>query len=308
MTPQSYGLGRTVRDVSAHLRLAAADRLALAPRARVPEPMVVDDPDEVARFGEGGAGQPAMRSVYEFSARALSALTPRGGCVIDLGVGSGHALAHFLRGRPDTTAVGVDLSKQMLGLARTTFEKAAVADRVRLEHADITALPYEFHRERVDAVSALWTLHQLPDDETAAEALKQIAVLHAEHGAAVWLFDFQRLASPATLPAVFSTTEPGYPAQLRADAIRSEAAAFTDTELLRLLATAGLGRARCRTSTPLRLFQAAWLPTASRTGARPDSWHPPGLDAESARKAALLQRAFSASPARPHPRDPYART
>ena len=297
------GRGRSVRDVLAHLRLAAVDRRARGPRARVPEPMVVDDPDEVARFSAGGASQPAMRSVYEFSARALSTLTPEGGRVVDLGVGSGHALAHFLRGRPDATAIGVDLSKPMLDQARATFRRAGVAGRVRLVHGDITDLPLELHQERVEAVCSLWTLHQLPDDEAAGAALGQIAGFCAEHGAAMWLFDFQRLGSPATLPAVFSATEPGYPARLRDDAIRSEAAAFTDTELLRMLGTAGLGRTRCRTSTPLRLFQVAWLP-AERPGARPATWRPPGLDAESARKAALLQRAFGASHSRPHPRDP----
>lgn len=302
MTGTGGGRGRTARDVWAHVRLAVSDAYHRAPRPRVPEPMVVDDPEEVRRFSEGGAVLPAMRSVYDFNARAISALTPAGGRVLELGVGAGHALAHFLLGRPDATAVAVDLSEQMLKEAGATLAAHGLTDRVALVPADATDLPSEIRSAGADTVSALWTLHQLPDDAALDAALRQIAGIRDAHGAAVWLLDFHRLAAPSTLDRLLSATEPGYPEQLRADAIRSEAAAFTDEELRRRLAAAGLADARCRTSSPLRMLQAAWLPGRPHPSARPGRWAAPDLDAESRRKAALLQRAFKASDARPYPR------
>jgi tRNA (cmo5U34)-methyltransferase len=291
----------TARDVWTHIRLAARDSRCRAERVRVPEPMVIEDPAEVRRFGEGGATQPAMRSVYDFNARALSALTPEGGRVLDLGVGAGQALAHFLRGRPDVTAVGVDLSPTMLAVARDTFEHHAVAVRVRLVQADIGDLPPDVSGERFDTVATLWTLHQLPDNSALSAVLRRIAALREEHGSAVWLLDFQRLADPRTFPDLLTATEPGYPARLRADAVHSESAAFTADELRGQLQAAGLSDARRKTSRPLRMLHAAWLPAARRAQSGAGRWTAFPLDPVTRRKAALLQRAFGASAARPFP-------
>ncbi len=292
----------TLRDLLAHIRLAARDSRHRAERVRVPEPMVIEDPAEVRRFSDGGATQPAMRSVYEFNARALSTLTPRGGRVLDLGVGAGQALAHFLRGRPDVTATGVDLSPTMLTAARATFEHYGVADRVRLVEADIGDLPPEICGERFDTVATLWTLHQLPDSDALSTTLRQIAALREKHGSALWLLDFQRLADPRTFPDLLTVTEPDYPGPLRADALHSESAAFTADELRDQLQAAGLADAHHRTTRPLRMLHAAWLPAVYRSVPGFARWTAVPLDPVTRRQAALLQRAFGASAARPFPR------
>ena len=62
-------------------------------RVRVPEPMVMDDPESVAHFHEGGLQNPGMQAVYDFGARAVDALLPLNGRLLDLGVGSGRALS-----------------------------------------------------------------------------------------------------------------------------------------------------------------------------------------------------------------------
>jgi SAM-dependent methyltransferase len=103
--------------------------------------MVMDDPESVAQFHEGGASNPGQQAVYDFSARALDALVPHGGRLIDLGVGSGRALSALLRRRPDIEATAVDLAPNMLASARELFVAEGHADRVELIEADITALP-----------------------------------------------------------------------------------------------------------------------------------------------------------------------
>jgi tRNA (cmo5U34)-methyltransferase len=49
----------------------------------------MNDPDSVEEFHAGGASSAGMQAVYDLSARALDALLPTGGRLLDLGVGSG---------------------------------------------------------------------------------------------------------------------------------------------------------------------------------------------------------------------------
>jgi release factor glutamine methyltransferase len=54
---------------------------------------------------------------------------PRGGRVLDLGVGSGAILVSLLAERPDATGVGVDISPAALAVAARNAEVLGVADR-----------------------------------------------------------------------------------------------------------------------------------------------------------------------------------
>jgi tRNA (cmo5U34)-methyltransferase len=226
-------------DIWATFSAAVRDSLRAADRPRNPEPMVIEEPAAVSRFSEGGATQAAMRSVYDVNARALSALIPPHGRLLDLGVGAGQALAYLMHRRPDITAVGVDLSPAMLSAAEQTLARQGLSDRIRLLAADITNLPPLLSDDIFSAISCLWTLHQLPDTEMLSAVLRQIAALRDRHGAAVWMLDFHRLASPRSFPALLAATEPGYPRLLRDDAIASEAAAFRRDEVDPPLRAAG---------------------------------------------------------------------
>jgi release factor glutamine methyltransferase len=54
---------------------------------------------------------------------------PRGGCVLDLGTGSGAILVSLLAERPDAAGVGVDISPAALAVAMDNAQKLGVADR-----------------------------------------------------------------------------------------------------------------------------------------------------------------------------------
>lgn len=291
-----------VPDALALTALGLRDMLTRGQRRRIPEPMVVDEDDAVARFSEGAARQPAMRIVHNFQARALNALVPQGGRVLDLGVGSGHALAHFLRRRPDVTAVGVDLSEGMLDQARAVFEADGLAERVSLLRADLCDLPAEADCARIDVVASIWTLHRLPDLRTLAAALDSVAALRKRHGAAVWLLDFQRLSRADSLADVLTATDPDYPVALRQDALDGEAAAFTAAELREQLVRAGLGDARHRVTAPLKMLQAAWTTGRRDASNGAQNWIELPLDAETERRATMLRRAFRTSRNAPLPR------
>lgn len=168
--------------------IVARERRHPPGRERIPEPMVMDDPESVAQFHAGGVTNPGQRAVYDFSARALDALLPPGGRLLDLGVGSGRALAALLRRRPDIQVTAVDLAPNMLATARELFVTEGLDDAVELIEADITALPDRLATADWDGVSCVWTLHQLPDFDTLRAGLRQIAALRRNSGAAVWIF------------------------------------------------------------------------------------------------------------------------
>ncbi|MDT5234210.1 MAG: hypothetical protein QOF47_197 [Mycobacterium sp.] len=259
--------------------------------------MVMDDPESVAQFHEGGVSNPGQQAVYDFSARALDALVPQGGRLLDLGVGSGRALSALLHRRPDIETAAVDLAPNMLATARELFVAEGHADRVELIEADITALPDRLATADWDAVSCVWTLHQLPDFEILRGALRQIASLRQSTGAAIWIFDFQRLKDPSALENLVPCVAPAMPPVLRKDALASEAAGFTLAELSAELTAAGLGGMSCGHARPLPYLQAHWV---SAKNAQPDGRRsrPQGkqLRGRASRDAALLRWGFTAKP------------
>ncbi len=276
--------------------IVARERRHPAGRQRIPEPMVMNDPDSVAQFHAGGVSNPAMVAVYDFGARALDALVPPGGRVLDLGVGSGRALSAVLRRRPDLEATAVDLAPNMLATARELFAAEGLDQRVELVHADITALPDRLATSRWDAVSCMWTLHQLPHFDALRGALRQLAVLRRHSGAAIWISDFQRMRDPSSADAMLRCLDPSLPAALLRDAIASEAAAFTRAELSAELAAAGLDDVRCGYARPLQYLQAYWIPSAHPKPSTSTSVRRSTVHGRARPAAALLRWGFTAKP------------
>ena len=276
--------------------IVVRERFYPAGRERTPEPMVMDDPESVAQFHTGGASNPGMRAVYDLCARSLDALLPSGGRLLDLGVGSGRALSAVLHRRPDIQATAVDLAPNMLSTARALFDGEGLGERVELVQADITAVPERLSKGPWDAISCMWTLHQLPDFDILRGALSQIAAVQHRSKAAVWISDFQRLRDPTACPNMLVCVDPDSPEVLRQGAIDSEAAAFTFAELSKELAASGLQGMHAGHSTPLPYLQAYWMFGAH---GKPNTLSGTGrgeLRGQARREAALLRWGFTAKP------------
>jgi SAM-dependent methyltransferase len=116
---------------------------------------VVDDFDRIARILES---TPAREPLY--LPHMLRNLPLRGGAALEVGCGSGeltrHLEARFSR------VVALDLSAQMLRVARSRSESAAVA-WLRADAAD-----WPFPAGAFDCVVSLQTLHHLPLEATVA--------------------------------------------------------------------------------------------------------------------------------------------
>lgn len=287
---------RTIRPLWRVPGIVVRERFHPAGRERIPEPMVMDDPESVAQFHSGGAANPGMRAIYDLCARALDALLPPGGRLLDLGVGSGRALSAVLRRRPDVRATAVDLAPNMLITARELFDSEGLGDRVELVQADITALPERLATGPWDAISCMWTLHQLPDLDVLHAALGELAAVQSRSGAAVWISDFQRLRDPDACSRMLVCVDPQSPEVLRQDAIASEAAAFTIGELSSELSAAGLRGMHYGHTTPLPYLQAHWMLGAC---GKPDARlgiNDGQLRGQARREAALLRWGFTAKP------------
>ena len=275
--------------------IIARERLHPPGRERIPESMVMDDADSVTQFHVGGASDPGMQAVYDFNARSLDVLLPEGARLLDLGVGSGRAISAVMRRRPDIHVTGVDLAPNMLATARRLFAAEGLGGQVQLVEADITALPDWLATADWDAVSCMWTLHQLPDFDVLRAALRQIAALRCQSGAALWIFDFQRLKNPSTLPAMLCV-DPAMPPVLRKDAIASEAAGLTHAELSAELIAAGLDGFRWGHARPLPYLQAYWAPGKNTKSVIPSHSSRQHLAGRARGYAALLRRGFTAKP------------
>ena len=131
--------------------------------------------EAAAYFGRNAARWDEMRSLYVDEAEVEAALTKAAGPgpfhrLIDLGSGSGRMLALF--GPKAESAIGLDLSQQMLNIARDHVGQAGLT-HVELRHGDIfaTRLPAGY----ADLVVVHQVLHYLSDPASAvAEAARLV--------------------------------------------------------------------------------------------------------------------------------------
>ena len=99
--------------------------------------------------------------------------------VLVVGAGGGKEIEQFLPSNPKWRLVGVDPSRDMLGLAQNAAERLGVQERVELVHGSIDSLPTD---RQFDAVTCLYVLHFLPDDAKLA-LLRGIAARLRPQGA-----------------------------------------------------------------------------------------------------------------------------
>jgi ubiquinone/menaquinone biosynthesis C-methylase UbiE/DNA-binding transcriptional ArsR family regulator len=197
-------------------------------------------------FTRNAARWDEIRSLYVSDASVEAAILELAGPgpfkrLVDLGSGTGRMLT--LLGPQATTSVGLDLSQQMLNIARTQVAEAGLV-RCELRHGDIfrTHLP----NQCADLVVVHQVLHYLGDP---ASALREAGRLVAEGGRLI-LVDF----APHKL-------------EFLREQHQHRRLGFADSEIERWLGDAGLGRIGGVSLAPTRrdgLTVKIW--TAERVG------------------------------------------
>lgn len=127
------------------------------------------DPDFAARYSEGPPRfVPGHHDMLRMATMLLAENSPVDAHVLAVGAGGGIELRHFAEAHAGWRFTGVDLSAQMLAVARSTLGE--LAERCALIEGTIEAVP----PGPFDAASCLLTLHMIPDDGSKLATLQAI--------------------------------------------------------------------------------------------------------------------------------------
>jgi len=180
-------LERIPEGANAYFQMPAGADLARLILARLPEddPRLAADRRVAARlaaerareaseaFRRQGMEWDEMRALglpaAEIEQALLDALPPRMGALLDVGTGTGRLLE--LAAPQADHVLGVDMSRDMLALARARLAERGLADRAAVRQADMYRLP--FADAAFDAVAMQMVLHYAEDPAAAlAEAAR----------------------------------------------------------------------------------------------------------------------------------------
>jgi ubiquinone/menaquinone biosynthesis C-methylase UbiE len=81
--------------------------------------------------------------------------------ILDVGTGPAHIPILLCQQHPSARITAIDLSEEMLVVARDNVERAGLADRIKLEHVDAKGLPYP--GASFAAVFSNSIVHHIPD-------------------------------------------------------------------------------------------------------------------------------------------------
>ena len=228
-----------------------------------------------------------MRSVYELCASAISGLLPEGGKVIDLGAATGRVAAVLAEHRPDAQIVAVDLSEEMIRAGRSAFAAEHLSDRVTMQVGDMRAFG-ELVPADVAVVASSWALENLPTVSDMDRCLAEIAAVRKRTGCAVWLFNFARLNSSRSYPALQDLVG-GVTPLLARNGVTGEAAAPTFSEMRERLEAAGLHDLKHAVFKPLPFLQAHWARGPSPDDAHKRLWRSLSLPLQTRIDCAVLR-------------------
>mgnify|MGYP005853437219 CR=1 FL=1 len=204
---------------------------------RVPEPELMDSPEQVAAY----AGADFSASDNAFVARLLQRLqpAPAGGSLIDLGCGPATISIDLARALPGWHITALDAGVNMLARAQDTLRRqpAEVRSRVTLHQA---LLPEHGLARQFDVVISNSLLHHLPRPAT----LWQSVIALARSGTVVQVMDLLRPASELQWQQLVQTYAGDAPAVLQQDFSHSLRAAYSLDELDKQLLAAGLQQLR----------------------------------------------------------------
>jgi len=197
---------------------------------RIPEPELMDDPEQARAYASADFSEPHQAFIERF-AQCFPDHAPRR--VLDLGCGAADITIRFARAWPDCELTGVDGAPAMLTLAHEAVARAGLERRVRLKEAHLPAgtLP---HRA-FDTLISNSLLHHLHDPQVLWRALAD----HAAPRAAIFVMDLRRpdtRGQAGRLVQEYAGTEPEV---LKRDFFNSLLAAYRPEEI-----TVQLGQAR----------------------------------------------------------------
>ncbi len=199
---------------------------------RLPEPELMDAPDQVAAYAAADFEAPDTRFVEAF-VRLYGADFQ--GKIADLGCGPGNIALRLAAALPAVWVLGVDGAGRMLDEARRRSQGSRVEARVVWQQAFLPTEALPGHP--FEAVVSNSLLHHLHDPAGLWRTIRQVAA----PGAAILVGDLRRPPSVEAARALVATYVANEPPVLQADFFASLCAAFEVDEVRAQLDAAGLG-------------------------------------------------------------------
>ena len=198
---------------------------------RIPEPELMDDPEQARAYAGADFSEPHQAFVERF-AQCFPRHRPRR--VLDLGCGAADVTIRFARAYPRCDLTGVDGAPAMLALAREAITHVDLDHRVHLRAVrlpDMTLAQHVF-----DTVISNSLLHHLADPQVLWRAVADCA----EPGAAVFIMDLRRPDTRARAGRLVQEYSGNEPEVLRRDFFNSLLAAYRPEEIAAQLARVNL--------------------------------------------------------------------
>ena len=189
---------------------------------RIPEPELMDDPEQARAYAGADFSEPHQAFVERF-AQCFPRHRPRR--VLDLGCGAADVTIRFAHAHPECELTGVDGAPAMLALAREAITRVDLDHRV---HLRAVRLPDKTLAQHVfDTLISNSLLHHLADPQVLWRAV----VEYAEPGAAVFIMDLRRPDTREQAGRLGQEYSGNEPEVLRRDFFNSLLAAYRPEEI-----------------------------------------------------------------------------
>lgn len=211
---------------------------------RIPEPELMNGPEQARAYAEADFEEPNSRFVRLFR-ETFPDLSPA--AILDLGCGPADITIRLARFYPEALVDGVDGAPAMLRFGQEAVAAAGLSERVRLWECVLPALslpprPY-------GAIVSNSLLHHLPDPAVLWRTIRA----RAAKGCAVLVMDLRRPAGRADAAAIVEKYSGSEPAVLKRDFFNSLLAAFRPGEVAVQLKRAGLSGLQVREASDRHL-------------------------------------------------------
>jgi SAM-dependent methyltransferase len=197
---------------------------------RVLEPEVMDVPDQAIAYANADFSDSNAAYVRDLIAKFGDDLEH----AVDLGCGPGDIVIRVARSQPLAHLTAVDASPAMLSIANEAVGRAGLTERIHLVQGRIPGLP--IRPRSFTAILSKDMLHHMHDPQALWQEVQRLG----RSGAAVYIMDLMRPASPDLAAEIVQRVAPGGSPLLKTDFFNSLCAAFTLSEVHDQLKSAGV--------------------------------------------------------------------
>ncbi len=217
---------------------------------RILEPEIMEDAEQALAYAKAD-----FSTSNQWYVDHLLADFPKNlGNVLDIGCGPADVPVRLARAHPTIRITAIDGSAAMLALAQKAVEATGLQKRIATVQGCIPGLPFDEHS--FDAVLSKDLLHHLPDPMVLWSEARRLG----RRGAAVYVMDLFRPASPKAARTIVETVAGNEHPILKEDFYNSLCAAFTVEEARSQIRQAGLGLDVIRISDRRHMLIRGLLP------------------------------------------------